>query len=278
MRIGSLNLWTQFTKVQKARQGFALYNVLPTKRGVHEKVRLAMQNEEIKISEEDSVKQIFTILDKWYQKDGFSVVCEAWCSFKDLTKKDSDTMDLFLNEYEKKVKALKKEGVTLPEVVMAMQLIDSDGMDKTDKQIVLTAVNYKKKEEMYDQMKNALRKFFGEQAMAYRQKPHEAGTSVKEEPVYATETDEAYFIRSSRGNTGARRGRQGPGQDAEKVEVVLVVVPILNRQQSGLKDKILQVHKPLFRQVGEEDHILEIQLQAVVRKIPVMPMETISNV
>ncbi|KAJ8048980.1 hypothetical protein HOLleu_01512 [Holothuria leucospilota] len=83
------------------------------KKGVLEKVRLAMQNEEIKISEEDSVNQIFTMLDKWYKKDDLSVVCEAWCSFKNLTKKDTDTMNQFLNEYEKKVKALKKEGVAI---------------------------------------------------------------------------------------------------------------------------------------------------------------------
>ena len=81
-----VQLWIEFTKVEKARQGFALYSSLPTARGVHDKVRLAMQNEEIKISEENSVTQIFTILDKWYKKDDLSVVCEAWCSFKNLTK------------------------------------------------------------------------------------------------------------------------------------------------------------------------------------------------
>lgn len=61
-------------------------------------------------------------------------------------------MDHFLNSYEKNVKELKKQGI-IPEVVLAMQLINSTGLDK--------AVDYIKKEEMYEQMKNALRKFFG---------------------------------------------------------------------------------------------------------------------
>ena len=46
-----VELWMKFTKVEKKNQGFALYKDLPDTRGVrvHEKVRLAMQNEEIKI-------------------------------------------------------------------------------------------------------------------------------------------------------------------------------------------------------------------------------------
>ena len=185
-----MDLWTKFTKTEKKRQGFAVYNVLPTAKGVNEKVRLAMQNKEIKIDEDDSVDQLFIILDKWFKKDDLSIVCETWGAYKSLLKKESDTMDQFLNEYEKKVKELKKQGITLPEVVLAMQLLDSAGLDKKDKQIVLTAVDYTKKEEMYEQMKKALRKFFGEQGMSHRQRSDEL--AIKEEPVYNAESDEAY--------------------------------------------------------------------------------------
>ncbi|PIK40871.1 hypothetical protein BSL78_22301 [Apostichopus japonicus] len=130
----------------------------------------------------------------------------------------------FLNEYEKKVKELKKEGVTLPEVVLAMQLIDGAGLDKKEKQIVLTAVDYSKKEEMYDQMKQALRKFFGDQAMSSREKVNEP--LMKEESAHSTEVESeeaAYYTRGRnpyrgsnyagyrgrvRYNRGAGRGNQ----------------------------------------------------------------------
>ncbi|PIK35988.1 hypothetical protein BSL78_27179 [Apostichopus japonicus] len=161
-----VTLWAQFTKAEKKRKGFMLYSKLPTSKGVNEKVRLAIQNEEIKINEENAIDQIFVVLDKFYKKDDLSTVCETWCSYKNLKKTSGETMEEFLNEYEKKVKELKKEGVTLPEVVLAMQLIDGAGLDKKEKQIVLTAVDYSKKEEMYDQMKQALRKFFDDQAMS----------------------------------------------------------------------------------------------------------------
>ena len=200
-----VDLWTKFTKTDKKKQGFAVYSVLPTAKGVNEKVRLAMQNEELKIDDENSVDQLFTVLDKWFKKDDLSVVCETWCAYKSLMKKESDSMDQFLNEYEKRVKELKKQGITLPEVVLAMQLIDGAGLDKKDKQIVLTAVDYTKKTEMYEQMKNALRKFFGEQGMSRRQGTDEL--SSKEAPVYTAESDEVYFASRGRYNNRGSRPR-----------------------------------------------------------------------
>ena len=181
-----------------------------------EKVRLAMQNKEIKIDEEDAVDQIFGILDKFYKKDDLSVVCETWSRYKNLMKKESETMDQFLNEYEKNVKELKKEGITLPEVVLAMQLIDGAGLDKQDKQIVLTAVDYSKKEDMYDQMKRALRKFFGEQGMSHKRRTE---TAIKEEIVNTAETEEVHLTR------GRSTGRGGSyGGQAEVLEEVQYAV------------------------------------------------------
>ena len=84
--------------------------------------------------------------------------------------KESGTMDQLLNFYEKNIKELKKQGIILPAVDPAMQHINSVGLDKNEKQIVLRAVSYTKKEEMYEQMKNALRKFFVNKGMSYRQK------------------------------------------------------------------------------------------------------------
>ena len=49
----------------------------------------------------------------------------------------------------------------LPDVVLAMQLLDSFALEQKDKRIVLTAVDYSKNaDEMYAQMQSSLRKFF----------------------------------------------------------------------------------------------------------------------
>ena len=78
-------------------------------------------------------------------------------------------MEQYLSNYDKSVKELKKQGIVLPEVVLAMQLLDCAKLPTKDIQIVLTAVDYTKKGEMYNQIKRALRKFLGEQGFSMNQ-------------------------------------------------------------------------------------------------------------
>ena len=63
-----------------------------------------------------------------------------------------------LGLFEREVRELKKEGIVLPDVVLAMQLLDSSALEQKDKQIVLTTVDYSKKDEMYAQMQSSLTK------------------------------------------------------------------------------------------------------------------------
>ena len=87
------------------------------------------------------------------KKDDLSTVYETWTLFKNFSKKDEDTMEQFLSNYDKSVKELKTQGIVLPEVVLSMQLLDCAKLSTKDIQIVLTAVDYTKKDEMYEQMK-----------------------------------------------------------------------------------------------------------------------------
>ena len=49
----------------------------------------------------------------------------------------------------------------LPQSVVAFKLLDGTMLDHKDRQLVLTAVDYDKKDTLFTQMKNALKKFFG---------------------------------------------------------------------------------------------------------------------
>ena len=73
-----------------------------------------------------------------------------------------DKMDEFITKFVKKVADLIRCGIDLPQVVLATQIIDAANITDKEKQIVLTAVDYLKKDQMFDQSKSALRKFFGE--------------------------------------------------------------------------------------------------------------------
>ena len=60
-------------------------------------------------------------------------------------------MDEFITKFEKKVADLIRCGIDLPQVILTMQITDAASRTDEEKQIVLTAVDYSKKDQMLDQ-------------------------------------------------------------------------------------------------------------------------------
>ena len=71
-----------------------------------------------------------------------------------------EKMDDFDDRFEKMMAELNRDGTVLPNKVLAVQLIDAAKLSEKEIQIVLTGVNYEEEDEMYEQSKRALRKFF----------------------------------------------------------------------------------------------------------------------
>ena len=202
-----VELWARFTKLEKDQKGFAVYSSLPHERDIHDKIRLAIQNKEIKIEEDNAITQIFNVLDPIFKEDDLTSVYETWKRFKNFDKKDEESMESYINEYDRRVKELKKNGIELPEVVLAMQILDGAKLDQKEKQIVLTAVDYNEKTKLFDQMKSALRKFLGSQCFSQTQ------IKVKQEAfkIEDEEIEEAYISRGRYNFRGRRPNYRGNG-------------------------------------------------------------------
>ena len=141
------------------------------------------------------------MLDRSFKKDDLSIVCEVWSAFIHMIREPIDKMDEFTTKFEKKVVDLIRCGIDLPQVVLAMQIIDAANITDKEKQIVLTVVDYSKKDHMLDprldQSKSALRKFFGERKSMT--------TAVKQECEDVNITRERY----GRGRSNRQRKPKG---------------------------------------------------------------------
>ena len=199
-------LWEKFTSIDKNKRGFTVYSHLPYDNNIHDKIRLAIQNDEIKIDADDAVTQIFNVLDKTFKEDDLTSVYETWKVFKNFEKKENESIENYIENYDKNVKQLKRKGINLPEVVLAMQILDGAKLEQKEKQIVLTGVNYNEKDKMFDQMKTALKKYIGSQCSDVEQK-----CTIKQEvfEIRNSEIDEGEaFLTGFRGNyRGQRRFR-----------------------------------------------------------------------
>ena len=162
-----VELWIKaldFCKKEKEGRGYLLFEKLRDvkEKGVGEKLTVATQNGEIDLFGSQGAEQILQVLDRSFKKDDLSIVCGVWSTFIHMIREPFDKMDEFITKFEKKVADLIRCGIDLPQVVLAMQIIDAANITDKEKQIVLTAVDYSKKDQMFDQSKSALRKFFGE--------------------------------------------------------------------------------------------------------------------
>ena len=161
-----VELWIKaldFCKKEKEGRGYRLFEKLcdVKEKGVGEKLTVTTQNGEIDLFGSQGAEQILQVLDRSFKKDDLSIVCEVWSTFIHIIREPFDKMDEFIAKFEKKVTDLIRCGIDLPQVVLAMQIIDAANITDKEKQIVLTAVHYSKKDQMFDQSKSALRKIFG---------------------------------------------------------------------------------------------------------------------
>ena len=64
-----LKWWSAYTDIKKTKKGWLVFNSFsqddPT--GVKDKLRIAIENEEVKLEDENSVSQIIGVLDKWFK-------------------------------------------------------------------------------------------------------------------------------------------------------------------------------------------------------------------
>ena len=211
-----VNLWNQaceMAKVKKAERGYKLYDRLKdiTSKNVGEKVTIAVQVGEIDIFSENAVNEIIAVLDKSFKSDDLTLMHRSWSSFINLKRGADESMDSYIDTFERKVSELKRDGIDLPEKVLAMQLLDAANIDAKDAQMVLTGVDYQRPDEMFSQMKRAIRKFFGEQVGFGKPAKPDPTPDIKVEDANQSSTDNRKrFYQGNRGSRG-RGGRSNRG-------------------------------------------------------------------
>ena len=104
-------------------------------------------------------------MDKLFTQDELTEVYEYHISLNRYKRSQGENVKSYKMEFEKRYNKTKNYGMELPQNVVPFKLLDGTMPDHKDRQLVHTAVDYKKKNTLFMQMKNALKKFFGEQSM-----------------------------------------------------------------------------------------------------------------
>ena len=186
--VNVLKFWDKITKIDAKEKGLAVALSLPVNSDIRDKVFTEMTVEELNV--DDGLKKLITFLDKEYKKEEIAEVYDAWSKFDKLNRSSGETMENYLREFDKCQKQIKKFGIEMPDPVLAFQLLDYSGISQSEKQIVLTGVDYSKKGKVYEQMVLSIKKFFGDQMIPGTSvKSENQAIAIKQEPVMMAKSD-----------------------------------------------------------------------------------------
>ena len=209
--VAELTVWRQLTDLAKAKQALAVVLTLPEHDSIcnvniREKVFDEMSKETL--NSDGGVDELIKFLDPWYKRDELSSAYETWAAFDHYRRGENSSIEEYIVEFDRLYIRAKKRGMKLPESVLAFKLLDFAGISNTEKQLVLTAVDYSKQDQIFKSMAASMRKFLGKQSVTQRGIPGEA-ISVKTEPVFATE--KIGYSRSNGNNGKYYRGGRPRG-------------------------------------------------------------------
>ena len=175
--------------------------------------------EGLQLDEENGFDQLIEILDKRYQKDELSEARSAWKKYDDVRLKENGSMENYIAEFDKAYKNLSKYKCTISSPILGFTLLDRANLDLREQQIVLTDVKFDDIDNMYENMKKALRKYFADGYISKTEKVtgNENKASAENSVRVKTESEECEEVNMvNRGRSRSRGYRggysRGPGR------------------------------------------------------------------
>ena len=195
--ITEITFWEKITKIDKKEKGLAVALSLPLNSDIRDKVFTELTVEELNV--DDGLEKLIKFLDGNYKKEEIAEVYSSWSKFDQLKRNSGQTMEQYLREFDKSQKKIKKCGIEMPDQILAFKLLGYSGLSQSEKQIVLTGVDYAKKDKVYEQMVLSIKKFFGDQMIPDTVNSenviseNQAIAVVKQEPVFETKHNDAFY-------------------------------------------------------------------------------------
>lgn len=151
--------WSEFAGVPASRKAGLVVFSLPHNHEskIREKIFQSISVEKLK--EEDGFQKIIEYMDTIFKKD---VLVEAWQkfdNFENLKRKPQQEMVSFINDFDIAHNELVKLDLKIPKSLLAFKLMKNANITDQNRLLVLTGMNFQKKEELYDQAKASLKKF-----------------------------------------------------------------------------------------------------------------------
>lgn len=199
-----LQAWEAVTDVAKEKRGIIIALSLPDSHEskIKDKVFESIPLGDLK--KENGLETLIQFLDKHLQKDDLEEAWQRFEEFEECSKKSTESMANYIDDFDRKYTRIKDKGVTIPENLLAFKLLKGAGLTRDERLVIMTGIQLDK-ETIYQEAKQSLKKYKGECLGA-------SGINnrflVKEEPAYIA-TSSGFASRSSNYPRRGRNARRG---------------------------------------------------------------------
>ena len=158
-------------------------------------------------------------------KDDLSDSLEKFEEFEDFQRVNGQNITEYIAAFDSRYRKMEKFKIKLPSEILAFKLLRRANINKEEKMLVLTGMNYANRETLYEEAKQSLKKFKGD----ITEGSISTAASVKLEPAFLAENEEAllaagYYkqgqgkrsVRTGRGGYSRGGGQRGQGQEARR--------------------------------------------------------------
>ena len=149
-----------------------------------------------KLTKDDGFETLVKFLDGELGKDDLEEMVQIYDRYENSRKLPGDSINKFISDFDHTINLLKAKKVTVPSEILGNKLLYGAGLSKTERLLVLTGVDYDKRDTFYDQTVKSLKKFKGEGSSTGASRDYGAGcstfgdngVSIKSEPTFFTGT------------------------------------------------------------------------------------------
>ena len=106
---------------------------------------------------ENIILEIVEKMTQWFGKTKIDEASDAWREFKDIKRANEENIDKFLLRYETADSKLKNTAVGMPNLILAIQLMEAANVTVDQRRNILAHVKMDNHDSVYEDMKSALR-------------------------------------------------------------------------------------------------------------------------
>ena len=122
-----------------------------------QRIELEEQNGLIDPENENIIKDIIEKMQKWFGKTKVDEASDTWRTFRDMKRSKEENIDKFLLRFETVESKLKCSAVELPNLILALQLLESVNVNTDQRRSILVHVKVENVDTVYEDMKSSMR-------------------------------------------------------------------------------------------------------------------------